>query len=65
MSLAYIQEELTRMYSCSDLLSMDRDKALRAVTQAIGGPHLNLNEGVGSDYLAKVYRYAKDYEELV
>lgn len=63
VSLVYLQEELTRMYKCEDLLNMNRDQALRAVTQAIGGPRLNLNVGVGAEYLAKVYKYAEQIEK--
>ena len=40
----------------------NQSEANRAITQAIGGSKLNLNEGIGAELLSKVEKYSNNYE---
>ena len=41
-----------------------QSEANRAITQAIGGKSLNLNQGIGAEILAKVDKYSSDFSGI-
>lgn len=61
VAVLFVVRKLRIMYKSENLLNMNQLESNVAVTQAVGGKQLNLNQGIGAEILAKVIDYSDDF----